>query len=493
MPNSITTAGALAERLRDEIDRLAPGDRLPSTRALVDAHRVSPVTVSRALAALGAEGLLITRPGAGTFKAQPVPHSALVDYSWQTVALAERTISAEGISTMMAGRDPDDGGIALNVGYLHASMMPVRQLAAAAARAARLPDVWEAAPTSGLSGLRTWIARSVGAAIDERDVTVTPGGQAAISAVLRALVPAGEPLLVESPTYPGATAVARAAGIRPVPVPTDEHGVVPELLAETLARTRAKALLVQPTYQNPTGVVLAPERRADVLAAAAAAGAFVVEDDYARWLGHSPSGSRGGPRVPAPLISDDADGRVIYVCSLTKVTSPSLRVGAIIARGPVIERVRALRIVDDLFVPRPTQETALELVSRPGWQRHLDALGGALARRCEAFVAGVAVHLPAVTLTSRPSGGLHLWVRLPEGVDDVAAARAAWEGGVTVMPGRPFFPAEPPAPHLRLTFSAAARESDLDAGLRRLSAAVPALAGAGQRPRSITRAALTAR
>ena len=468
-----TSTGTLTERLRADVSRLAAGQRLPSTRRLVQTHHVSPVTVSRALGTLAAEGVIVTRPGAGTFVAQARTEVAPVDYGWQTVALADRVIDASGLSPL-ADRT-DDRVISLSTGYLSSSLMPVRALAAASARAARLPDAWEHAPLSGLSGLRTWVARNAEPTIDARDVTITPGGQAAISATLRALIPAGQPLLIESPTYPGAIAVARAAGIRPVPVPTDGHGVVPELLAETFHRTGAKAFLIQPTYQNPTGAVLAPEGRAAVLAAAAEAGAFVIEDDYARWLGHNPSGSRGGAHVPPPLIADDTEGRVIYICSLTKVTSPSLRVGAVIARGPVIERVRALRVVDDLFVPRPTQETMLELVSRAGWQRHLDALGEALDRRCAALVRGVATHLPATTLTARPSGGLHLWVRLPDGVDDVAAARAARAGGVSVMPGRPFFPAEPAGAHLRLTFSAAPHEADLDAGVARLAAAVPEL------------------
>lgn len=470
-----SSIATLADRLRAEVGRLASGDRLPSTRALVDAHHVSPVTVSRALAALAAEGLVITRPGAGTFKASPPPAAATVDLGWQTVALADREIDTHGLST--AGAAGDERTISLSTGYLHPSLMPLRALEVAAGRAVRRPDAWEAGSTSGLGGLRTWFARAAGPSVDARDVTITSGGQATLNTVLRALVPAGEPLLVESPTYPGALAVARAAGIRPVPVPTDGGGVIPSLLADALQRTRARALLLQPTYQNPTGAVLAPERRDEVLAAVRAAGAFVVEDDYARWLGHATPGGRGPARPTPPLLHSDSDGRVIYMCSLTKVTSPALRIAAVIARGPVVERLRALRLVDEMFVPRPLQETALELVSRPAWDRHLAFLGEQLAVRCGAFMRGIASHLPAVTLTSRVTGGLHAWIRLPDHVDDDAAAEAARWGGVTVLSGRPFFPAEPPAPHLRLTFSAAADVTELDAGLQRLAAAVPALRG----------------
>jgi DNA-binding transcriptional MocR family regulator len=96
-----------------------------------------------------------------------------------------------------------------------------------------------------------------------------------------------------------------------------------------------------------------------VLGIARAAGAFVVEDDFARRLAHADS-------LPLPLAADDPDGIVVHVRSLTKAAaSPSLRIGALSARGPVLERLRAIQVVDSLFVPRPLQETALELVGSP--------------------------------------------------------------------------------------------------------------------------------
>jgi DNA-binding transcriptional MocR family regulator len=431
---------------------------------------VSPLTVSRALAELGQEGVLVSRPGAGTFAAQSRVSRPgdPAGYSWQTVALAERAIDTEGLSPLADPPHADDV-ISLATGYLHSSLMPLAALRSALARASRLPDTWERPPAAGLHGLRSWFAQQAGSGADAQDVLITSGGQGALSTAFRALVPAGAPLLVESPTYPGALAAARAAGIRPVPVPTDRDGVIPGHLAEAFARTGAQALFCQPAYHNPTGAVLSTSRRPAVLGAAAAAGAFVIEDDFGRWLSHHHQ------RPPAPLLADDADGRVVYLTSLTKVASPSLRVGAVIARGPVAHRLHALRAVDDMFVSRPLQEAALELVSRPMWQRHLKDLSRALSRRAEVLFHAVNRYLPAVDVVL-PDGGTHLWARLPRSLDDVEVAAAARRGGVIVMPGRPFFPAEAPGPHLRLTFSAAATETALDTAVRRLAAAAPELA-----------------
>jgi DNA-binding transcriptional MocR family regulator len=260
--------------------------------------------------------------------------------------------------------------------------------------------------------------------------------------------------------------VARAAGIRAVPVPIDADGLVPDQLADTFARTGARALYCQPTFHNPTGAVLSAQRRGEILEVAKAAGAFVIEDDFARWLSH-------GQTPPPTLLSQDRDGRVLYVTSLTKAASPSLRVGALIARGPVASRVQTMRIVDDLFVARPLQEAAIDLVSRSSWERHIAALSVALAGRRLALTTALSTHLPEAQVRVQVRGGTHLWVSLPYGVDDVALAEDARRNGVEISSGTSFFPAEAAGPHLRLTFGAAASVTELDEGVRRLAASWP--------------------
>lgn len=444
---------------------MRPGDQLPSTREISTRHRVSPVTVSRALAGLRAEGVLVTRPGSGTYVAErplaPPPDG--LDTSWQTVALGDRTVDAVSVAFLLAPQQA--GAVSLAGGYPHPSLLPTRALAAALGRAARRPDAGERPPLQGLSGLRAWFARSAGRSLTADDVLITSGAQSALSAAFRAIVPAGAPVLVESPTYIGALAAARAARLSPVPVPTDAHGVRVELLADAFAATGARAFYCQPTYQNPTGSVLAAERRREVLAVARDAGAFLIEDDYARWLPHERP-------APPTLIADDDDGRVVHIASLTKATSPNLRVGALIARGPVAERLRSLRIVDDFFVPRPLQEAALELVGAPSWRRHLGALSAALVARRQVLLAALAEHLPTARPGPVPAGGLNLWVALPDGVDDVLLAQACRDAGVLISPGRPYHAAEPPRPHARLSFAAAPHAAALEEGVRRLAVAL---------------------
>jgi DNA-binding transcriptional MocR family regulator len=451
----------LVDSLRSLLAGLSPGDRLPSSRDLVQRYRVSPVTVSRAIAQLAAEGVLVTRPGSGTYVAtRPGRDDDPVDTGWQTVALSDRSIDTRSAADALG--PPPEGTLMLDGGYLHRSLQPIRSLGAALARAARRPDAWDRAPTNGLAPLRAVFARPVGVSPD--DVLITAGGQSALSMVFRAIAGPGTPVLVESPTYPGALAAVRAAGSRPVPVPLDAGGVRPDLLAEAFAMSGARLLYCQPTYHNPTGAVLAAERRREVLDVARAAGAFVIEDDFARYLAH-------GRQAPPPLIADDRDGRVVYLTSLTKPAAPSLRIGALVARGPAMERLRAVRLVDDFFVTRPLQEAAVDLVSSPAWDRHVRALAVALRNRCSDLVDAVGRECPEWTVTRVPAGGLHLWIRLPAGSDELAIAARARQHGVSVSPGRHYFAAEPPAPHLRLSFAATPTAADLPEAVRRLAAA----------------------
>ncbi|MEW1718893.1 PLP-dependent aminotransferase family protein [Streptomyces sp. NPDC093109] len=463
----------LAKSLRAELNRYSPGGKLPSSRALVERYRVSPVTVSRALARLTAEGLVTTRPGAGAFRApartgQPAPG----DTSWQEVTLSAdtaaelvpRAVDASGVLITLAA--PPPGVIEFNGGYLHPSLQPEQAMAAALARAGRRPGAWGRPPIDGLPELRDWFARGIADTCTAAEVLVTAGGQSALTTALRALAPPGAPVLVESPTYPGMLAIARAAGLRPVPVPVDADGVRPELLAAAFRASGAKVFVCQPLFQNPTGAVLSAARRPEVLRIAREAGAFVVEDDFVRRLAHEDAGP-----LPRTLAADDPDGVVVHVCSLTKATSPSLRVGALAARGPVLERLRAIHVVDTFFVPRPFQEAALELVGSAAWNRHLRSVSAELGSRRTAMTAALRIALPELALPHIPVGGYHLWLRLPDGADEQAVVSAALRAGVAVAPGRPYFSAEPPAAHLRLSFAAVAGAGEITEGVRRLRTA----------------------
>jgi DNA-binding transcriptional MocR family regulator len=420
------------------------GTRLPSVRDLMRDLKVSPVTVQAALERLGREGVVEARPGQGTFvlgRAEaPV---AQPDLAWQSVALGARRVSADRLASLLVM--PRPGARALSLGYLPESLQATALLAAAAGRAMRRPGVWGRMPIEGLEPLRAWFAQAAGG-FSAHEVTICPGTQSANAAAFRALAGSGDAMLIESPTYSGAIAGAQAAGLRLVPVPTDEDGVRPDLLEDAFQRSGARLFYCQPTYANPTGRLLSAERRSEVLAVVRRAGAFLIEDDWARDFGLD-----GEP--PPPLAPAETDGHVVYVRSLTKCAAPGLRIGAICARGAALERLRATRLIEDFSVPGMMQETALHLVTAQSWPRHLRMLRAELRRRRDLLASALARH-PAMGTATLPPGGLHLWLRLPPGVSDAAVAAEASRQDVLVSAGHHWFPAEAPDPYLRLSFAA---------------------------------------
>jgi len=253
---------------------------------------------------------------------------------------------------------------------------------------------------------------------------------------------------------------AQSAGLELLAVPADRNGIRTDMLADALERTRAKVIYLQPCYANPSGSELGSDRRREVLELAAEHGAFVIEDDWARHLG-----IEGTP--PRPLFTEDPDGHVVAITTLTKPVAPGLRVSAILARGPAGDRLRSARVAEDMCVPAVLQETALGLLTSSAWPRHLKRLRSRLLERRDVMLNELHANQPSMRVSHVPRGGIHLWVRLPEGSDTAELSLRAQEAGVLISDGSLFFVDEPPAPYLRLSYAAASVPQIIE-GVRRL-------------------------
>lgn len=433
----------LTESLRALITRSTPGTRLPSVRSLQEQHRVSPNSVQRVLRDLATEGLVDVRPGAGSFVAAAAPPHSPADTSWQESVLGAR-MPPELSRTLDLWRVPGSEVVRLKGGYLDDELLPHAALDAAMTRAIKRSRSWGRYPIEGSPELRRWFASEIDG-IHASEVIVTAGGQTALSVAVRALIRPGESVIVESPTYTGLIAIVRSHGAEVIPVPMDSEGIRTDLLADAISRTGSRLLVVQPAFANPSGVTLAGHRRRQIIELAEQHSLFVIEDDYARYLGID-----GDP--PPPLTAQDPNGHVVHIRSLTKPVGPGMRVAALCARGPALARLRAAKMLDDFYVAGPVQEAAVEFLNSPAWPRHNRQVRRALGERRDALLGSLGRLIPEIEVAAVPRGGMHLWVRLPDGLDDRDVAAAAHAEGVMVGEGTPWFPAESDHSHLRLTF-----------------------------------------
>ncbi|NLG54372.1 MAG: PLP-dependent aminotransferase family protein [Rhodococcus sp.] len=448
--NDGSSAARVAGELRAWIRERPAGAKLPSTRILAGEYQVGPVTVQSALQLLVADGLVETRPGVGTFIAA-TRQARPVDVSWQTTALGWSDVfDVEGSGVRTHAPDV----IGLHTGYPSPSLLPGALLRSAVQKVSRDPEIlMSAAPASGLPQLRAWFARDLdgqrtgGSGIDESDVIVTSGGQSALSASLRALAAPGEAIIVESPTYWGAMAAAKAHGLRMIPIARTKDGIDPADLDAALAAHGSRVFYAQPTYANPTGDVWSPHVRAEVMQVLAARKAFLVEDDWARDLYYD------AEPLP-PIAAADENGHVVYIRSLTKSLSPAIRVAGLVARGPALRRIRSSRWVSELFVPPFTQQVAVDVLAHPGWNRHRAALRRELRTRRDELRAQLTRAVPEVEVTQVPRGGLSLWVRLPRGHHAAEVAERALTLGLAISPGSEWFPTEPYDQFIRMSFAA---------------------------------------
>lgn len=438
----------------------APGDRLPSVRALMAELGVSPATVRQAVSQLVRAGTVDTVPGSGTFVAvQRTAMPDVGDRNWQATALGIDTTGSDILAPVRSM--PTSDTIDLASGYPDTSIQPVALVSRSLREMARRPATFGRAPGEGIPALRDWFAEQI-ASRRSHTVLIMPGGQSALSLVFRSLTVPGDIVLMESPTYVGAIATARSAGLVLVPVPADDGGMLVDQLAATIERTGAKVLYIQPRFHNPTGVNLAGDRHPALMKIASRYNLMIVEDDWLYDLDDPAT-------APRSLVSNDPDGHVINIRSLTKSISPAIRIAGVAAAGAVANRLWQTRSTEDFFVSPILQEIASNVVTSPGWPGHLRHIRATLAERQRALVSALS-RVPGWTPRIR-RGPLHIWLDTPDSMDADVLRDAALRHGVAIVAGTQWHPSDAPKSFIRLS-SAAVPMPLIEVGASRLAEAI---------------------
>ena len=297
------------------------------------------------------------------------------------------------------------------------------------------------------------------------DVVVTVGGQQAIDLLARLFLDPGDVVLAEGPSYVGALGVFQAAQAQVRHVPMDDEGLIPAALEEAIADVersgrKAKFLYTIPTFQNPAGVTLSEERREQVLDICERAGLLVVEDD--------PYGMLSFEReAPLPLRARRREG-VFYVSTFSKTFAPGLRVGWILAPHAVREKLVMMSEANVLCPSAFAQGAVTQYLSTMPWREQIKVYREIYRERRDAMLSALHDRMPPGTTWTTPTGGLFVWVTLPEGLDSKAMMPRAIAARVAYVPGTGFYADGTGTGAMRLNFSYASPER-IREGIRRLS------------------------
>ncbi len=458
-------AGAIRRAILDA--DLTPGTRLPATRTLAAQIGVHRNTVVAAYRRLEEEGLLRSSVGAGTFVCGPPvggpdaeiarprsPHrpDEELPFSWQRLLRRSPEIDPDPMELLRPSHlHMASAPILLNGAVPDSRQFPMDEFAACVQEVLGEadPQVLEYGPPEGYEALRAWLGgwlqeTGVGGVSNSR-VFIVSGSQHGIDLIARLVIAPGDAVVVESPTYSGATVVLREAGARLIPVPVDADGLRLDHLETCLERERPKFLYIMPCYQNPTGVSLSSARRIELLRIARRARLAIVEDHYHSALHYSGA-------APRPLLADEPRGQVIHLGTFSKILFPGLRLGWMVVPEELRRSVRRLRWATDLSSGMLAQRV-MERFCRSGrLANHLERLRQINGERLRAMLQALDKHFPPEARWTRPSGGMTLWAELPGTIDTLELFRAAAARGVLFTPGRAFYANGGGQSAMRLTF-----------------------------------------
>jgi 2-aminoadipate transaminase len=300
-------------------------------------------------------------------------------------------------------------------------------------------------PTDGYPPLREWIANSLstdGAKIVPEQVLMTSGSQQALDLLGKVLIDEGSRVLVETPSYLGALQAFSVYRPEFKSVATDEHGLVPSSIAAVAEG--ARMLYALPNFQNPTGRSLSIERRRELVETCARLGLPLIEDD--------PYGALSYKGEPFPkMLTMNPDG-VIYMGSFSKVLTPGIRLGYVVAPLPLVRRLELAKQAADLHTAQLTQMVVHQVIKDGFLERHIPSIRTLYANQCQAMLDAMAEHFPAGVSWTRPEGGMFIWVTLPKHIDAMKLLDQSIAAKVAFVPGAPFYANEPETNTLRLSF-----------------------------------------
>jgi GntR family transcriptional regulator/MocR family aminotransferase len=461
--------------------QMRPGQRVPSTRSLAAELKISRIPVLSAYEQLLAEGYFETFVGAGTCVAGSIPNDTLnLPAVNERKGLPEkveksgpRRLSRRGAWLMRVPEQPwlNISG-AFRVSLPALDHFPIGVWSKLVARHSRKPPrgIMAYGDAMGYPPFREAIAEYLGAVrglrCESSQILVTTGSQLGLQLSAQVLLDPKDRVGMEEPGYPGARQAFMTGGAELIPVPVDHEGLnVAEIVPRDRQRSRdARAVYVTPSHQYPLGMTMSATRRMLLLNWASRSGAWIIEDDY-------DSEFRFGSRPIASLQGMDADARVIYVGTFSKVLFPALRLGYVVVPQDLVPAFSAAREAADIFSSTLYQAVLTDFIREGHFARHIRRMRMLYMNRRAALVSAIRLQMGDRLEVIGAEAGMHLVALLPPGFDDVAVSSAAIRKGISAMPLSSCY-SKPPARGGLILGYGGADERQIHDGVRQLRMSV---------------------
>lgn len=424
-------ANGIAGQIRSGV--LKPGDRLPSIRTLCQEHRIGMNTAKRVFIELEAQSLVDSKPQSGYFVSMHTHRELPLPETSRPLSVTNGTEPDELVRKVYSSMGRDDLTI-LSIAAASGDLLPQAKLKKEIVHATRTLKAGgtEYESLQGNVKLRRMIAvRSLawGGKLNENELITTSGGMNALSFCMMALAKAGDTIAVESPCYPGIFQLALSLGLQVLELPTHpETGIELEDLKKAIPKINLCLLI--PNYNTPLGSCMPDENKKEVVALLARHNIPLIEDDVYGDIYF-------GTQRPKCCKAYDEDGNVLWCSSISKTLAPGYRVGWI-APGKYKEKILKLKMVHMISSSSVAHEAVANFLKTGKYETHLRQFRRTLQQNYQQYVRAIAEYFPEGTKTSRPQGGLALWVEFDKDIDTVKLYELALKQGMSIAPGRMF-------------------------------------------------------
>ncbi len=370
----------------------------------------------------------------------------------------------------------DPSVISFAGGLPNPASFPVPEIAAAAAKVLYEsgPSALQYSTTEGYKPLREWIAKRYqdkkGMDVQPEDILITTGSQQALDLVAKVAINAGDTVVMEKPGYLGAIQAFTIFRPKWRSVPLENDG--PDLAALEKAVEGAKLFYAVTSFQNPSGLSYSEEKRAQVAEILSRHKIFFLEDD--------PYGELRFKGRALPPVFKQRPQNSMLLGTFSKVAAPGFRLGWIVARGEIMERLVIAKQAADLHTGSLDQMIVHQFLADNDFEAHVARISKLYGDQCRTMQAAIAKYFPKNVHVTDPDGGMFLWVTLPEGLSATELLKRSVECKVAFVPGAAFFVDGTGENTLRLNYSNA-DAATIDEGIKRLANCLEAcMAGGGQ-------------